>query len=251
MTATASPQAAGPVLFIADLHLCAAEGATTRAFEAFITGPARRAAQLYILGDLFEYWAGDDDLADPYHQHVARLLAGLSQHGTAIGFVAGNRDFLIGEAFSAATGVRRLSEPLTLTLGTRPAVLLHGDTLCTDDQAYQAFRQQVRDPDWQRAFLARPLEERRAIIENIRAHSEAGKRQKAADIMDVNPDAVAAAFRTAGCDLMIHGHTHRPATHIHTVDGRSCERWVLADWHGEAPYLAWSDGVLRREVLSV
>lgn len=239
-----------PAMFIADLHLCAAQTATTRAFEAFVAGPARNAGRLYILGDLFEYWAGDDDLAEPYHHHIAQQLLALTRHGTAVHFVAGNRDFLIGERFCAATGVALATEPVHIALGARTAVLLHGDVLCTDDHAYQAFRNQVRDPHWQTAFLARPLAERRAIIENVRAHSEAGKREKAADIMDVNEAAVIAAFRHAGCDLMIHGHTHRPATHHHIVDGAACERWVLSDWHGTAPYLAWSEGLLRRETLS-
>ncbi|KAA3649882.1 MAG: UDP-2,3-diacylglucosamine diphosphatase [Proteobacteria bacterium] len=239
-----------PALFIADLHLCAAQTATTLAFEAFVAGPARQARQLYILGDLFEYWAGDDDLGAPYHQHIAQQLQSLTRHGTAVHFVAGNRDFLVGERFCAATGVQLVTEPVHITLGDRAAVLLHGDILCTDDHAYQAFREQVRDPAWQADFLARPLDERRAIIENVRAHSEAGKREKAAQIMDVNDAAVIAAFQRAGCDLMIHGHTHRPATHQHLVDGKACERWVLADWHGTAPYLVWADGLLRRETLS-
>ncbi|MCZ4303542.1 UDP-2,3-diacylglucosamine diphosphatase [Zoogloeaceae bacterium G21618-S1] len=246
-----STQVDGPVLFIADLHLCAAEAATTRAFEAFLAGPARQAKTLYILGDLFEYWAGDDDLAAPYHRHIAKHLTDLTLTGTHVVFLAGNRDFLIGAEFCAATGITLATEPVTISLGGRDAVLLHGDILCTDDHAYQAFRQQVRAPAWQTAFLARPLHERRAIIEGIRAHSEAGKQQKAADIMDVNESAVVSAFQSAECDLMIHGHTHRPATHIHSVDGRPCERWVLSDWHGTAPYLAWTDGALTRKDLLV
>lgn len=244
-------QVEGPVLFIADLHLCTAEAATTRAFEAFVAGPARQAKTLYILGDLFEYWAGDDDLAAPYHRHIADLLAELTKAGTEIIFVAGNRDFLIGTDFCTATGITLATEPVTLSLGARPAILLHGDVLCADDHAYQAFRQQVRNPGWQATFLARPLDERRAIIEGIRAQSEAGKQQKAADIMDVNESAVVSAFQSAECDLMIHGHTHRPATHIHSVNGRPCERWVLSDWHGTAPYLAWTDGALTRKELFI
>lgn len=251
MIAPVSTQVAGPVLFIADLHLCAAETATTRAFEAFVAGPARQAKTLYILGDLFEYWAGDDDLAAPYHRHIADLLAELTKTGTEVIFVAGNRDFLIGTDFCTATGITLATEPVTLSLGARPAILLHGDVLCTDDHAYQAFRQQVRNPAWQAAFLARPLEERRSIIEGVRAHSEAGKQQKSADIMDVNESAVVSAFQSAECDLMIHGHTHRPATHIHDIENQPCERWVLADWHGSAPYLECLDGVLRRKELRI
>ncbi|TVO69192.1 UDP-2,3-diacylglucosamine diphosphatase [Denitromonas ohlonensis] len=244
-------QVDGPVLFIADLHLCAAEAATTRAFEAFLAGPARQAKTLYILGDLFEYWAGDDDLAAPYHRHIADHLTDLTASGTTVIFVAGNRDFLIGADFCAATGIALAIEPVAISLGGRDAVLLHGDVLCTDDHAYQAFRQQVRNPDWQAAFLARPLDERRAIIEGIRAQSEAGKQQKAADIMDVNESAVVSAFQSAECGLMIHGHTHRPATHIHDIENQPCERWVLADWHGSAPYLECLDGVLRRKELRI
>ena len=236
-------------LFIADLHLCASAPDTVRAFAAFMRGPARDAHRLFILGDLFEYWAGDDDLATPLNREVCTLLADAHRGGLQISFLAGNRDFLLGDAFCQAAGVTLATEPLRITLGNTPALLVHGDALCTDDVDYQAFRRQVRDPAWQAAFLAKPLAERKAIIEGVRAHSEQGKQTKAPEIMDVNASAVADAFRRHGVSLMIHGHTHRPATHQHTVDGRTCTRWVLADWHGTAPYLHACDGELSRREL--
>lgn len=214
-----------------------------------MAGPARHAGRLFILGDLFEYWAGDDDLAVPVNAEVCNHLALARQSGVEIYFLAGNRDFLIGQAFAERAGIALISEPHEIVLGQRAAILLHGDTLCTDDHAYQAFRAQVRSPAWQEEFLSRPLAERKAIIEDVREHSKAGKRQKSADIMDVNVGAVVDTFRAFDCRLMIHGHTHRPATHHHEVDGHVCERWVLSDWHGTAPYLESLDGTLTRREL--
>lgn len=231
-------------LFIADLHLSEETPGTTRAFFAFVAGPARTAERLFILGDLFEYWAGDDDLATPFNARVAEALRELSEGGTAIGFLPGNRDFLVGSDFAEASGLQRMDEPVAVDLAGRRALLMHGDTLCTDDEAYQTFRAQVRDPAWQAAFLARPLAERKAIIAQVREHSEATKQAKAADIMDVNPGEVDATFRKHDCRLLIHGHTHRPATHRLTVDGQACERWVLPDWHGNAPGIVARDGTL-------
>ncbi|MCB1959137.1 MAG: UDP-2,3-diacylglucosamine diphosphatase [Rhodocyclaceae bacterium] len=239
----------GTDLFIADLHLSEATPASMRAFTAFMTGPARHARRLFILGDLFEYWAGDDDLDAPLNRAVCTLLRDAHQDGLETSFLAGNRDFLIGADFCRAAHVTLATEPLRITVGDTPALLMHGDALCTDDTDYQTFRAQVRAPAWQAAFLAKPLAERKAIIEGVRAHSERGKQNKPAQIMDVNPGAVADTFRQHGVSLLIHGHTHRPATHRHTVDGLACTRWVLSDWHGSAPYLQSRDGVLSREEL--
>ena len=239
----------GSDLFIADLHLCAAHAETARAFELFLAGPARVAGRLFILGDLFEYWPGDDDLDAPFNAKVCNQLALARQTGLEIYFLAGNRDFLIDGRFAERTGVALISEPHELALGQRTAIILHGDAMCTDDHDYQAFRAQVRSPEWQAEFLSQPLEARKKIIEGVRAQSEAGKREKPAAIMDVNAEAVADTFRALDCRLMIHGHTHRPATHRHEVDGRLCERWVLSDWHGTAPYLESIDGTLRRREL--
>lgn len=226
-------------LFVSDLHLAEEQPETTAAFLAFLAGPARSVPALYILGDLFEYWAGDDDGDAPLNRRVAEALRGLSASGSAIHFIAGNRDFLLGEAYAARAGMTLLADPCPLRLGAVDVLLSHGDALCTDDLAYQAYRRQVRDPAWQAAFLARPLAERKAFIDSLRSRSEQAKREKEMAIMDVNRSAVEALLRKHAYPTLIHGHTHRPARHEHLVDGRRCERWVLADWHGTAPYLAF------------
>lgn len=226
-------------LFVSDLHLAEEHPETTAAFLAFLAGPARGAPALYILGDLFEYWAGDDDGDAALNRRVAEALRSLSASGSAIHFIAGNRDFLLGEAYAARAGMALLADPYPLRLGSVDVLLSHGDALCTDDLAYQAYRRQVRDPAWQAAFLARPLAERKAFIDSLRSRSEQAKREKEMAIMDVNRSAVEALLREHAYPTLIHGHTHRPARHEHLVDGRRCERWVLADWHGTAPYLAF------------
>lgn len=226
-------------LFIADLHLADQRPDNTRAFLDLLAGRARDVGSLYILGDLFEYWAGDDDRDSPLNREIGDALATLAARGTQIGFVAGNRDFLVGEHFARRAGLIILSDPTVVDLDGRRVLLTHGDTLCTDDHAYQAFRQQVRDPQWQRAFLARPLEERKQVIDGLRRHSETAKQEKAMEIMDVNTAAVDALLRAHGYPTLIHGHTHRPARHLHQVDGRACERWVLSDWRGTASWLLW------------
>ncbi|QID18178.1 UDP-2,3-diacylglucosamine diphosphatase [Nitrogeniibacter mangrovi] len=233
-------------LFIADLHLCSETPDTVRAFFAFLDGPAREARRLFILGDLFEYWAGDDDLDSPFNVQVCERLRHLTEGGIETFFIAGNRDFLIGPAFAERTGIHLIDEPFPIDVGGRKAILMHGDVLCTDDVAYQAFRAQVRQPAWKAAFLAKPLAERKALIAHMRERSEASKQATALEIMDVNGDAVTETFRANTCDLIIHGHTHRPATHRQEIDGKVCERWVLADWHGNAPCLVVEDDRLRR-----
>ncbi len=228
-----------PALFISDLHLCEERPATTRAFFAFLEGPAREAGALYILGDLFEYWVGDDDAEAPFNREVSAALAALSANGVEVSLLVGNRDFLLGTRFAERAGLRLLPDPSLVEAEGRPLLLTHGDLLCTDDLAYLAWRAQVRDPAWQRGFLARPLAERKAVVEDLRRRSEAAKQEKSSEIMDVNAAAVADLLREWGYPTLIHGHTHRPARHVHEVDGRSCERWVLADWDEDAPYLEW------------
>ncbi|NMG27447.1 UDP-2,3-diacylglucosamine diphosphatase [Aromatoleum evansii] len=232
-------------LFIADLHLSGNCPDNTRAFLDLIAGKARELDAVYILGDLFEYWAGDDDRDAPLNREVAEALAALADHGTRVGFVAGNRDFLVGTDFARAAGLTILPDPSEIDLDGRRVLITHGDSLCTDDHAYQAFRQQVRDPQWQRAFLARPLAERRLVIEGLRKHSETAKQEKAEEIMDVNAAAVDALLRAHDYPTLIHGHTHRPALHLHRVDGRQCERWVLSDWRGRASWLQWDGQAFR------
>ena len=226
-------------LFISDLHLAEDRPGTTALFERFVAQSLPGASALYILGDLFESWAGDDTLELPFESRVGDLLRQAAR-AVPTAFLHGNRDFVVGKRFSEATGVRLIDDPTVVDLPATRAVLLHGDTLCTGDAAYQAFRAQVRDPRWQAAALARPLAERLALARGMRQGSETAKGGKAEAIMDVAPEAVEAAFRAAGCDLMIHGHTHRPARHVHRVDGRECVRWVLPDWYEGGGYLAVS-----------
>ncbi|ADQ85355.1 UDP-2,3-diacylglucosamine diphosphatase [Methylovorus sp. MP688] len=225
-------------LFISDLHLCDARPEISRAFLHLLQGEARHAERLYILGDLFEYWAGDDEVNDPHHQTIIHGLRALTQSGTACYFMHGNRDFLIGERFAEASGVTLLADPVLHDLYGKRVLLSHGDLLCTDDVAYQEFRQLVRKLDWQQVFLQQPLATRKMQIEAIRMRSESEKSIKQADIMDVNDEAVAALFSDwAYPELLIHGHTHRPACHQLTLHGHSCQRWVLGDWYEQGSYL--------------
>jgi UDP-2,3-diacylglucosamine hydrolase len=218
------------ILFASDLHLCPARPGTVHLFERFLAGPAREAAALYLLGDLFEYWAGDDDLADPFNADICAAIRKVGAGGTAIFFLPGNRDFLVGEEFCKATGAKLLPEEIVIDIAGTRTLLLHGDTLCTDDADYQRFRAMVRDERWQREFLALPLAERRTRIEQLREKSEQEKQTKTCEIMDVAAASVSAAFRCHEVGRMIHGHTHRPARHEVDIGGRTAERWVLPDW---------------------
>ncbi len=221
----------GEVVFISDLHLAPDAPDISARFHAFIHGLRGRAETLYILGDLFEIWIGDDELDAPFQAGIAATLRALADSGTRIRIMHGNRDFLLGPAFMAACGAEPLPDPSVIDLFGIPTLLMHGDSLCIDDQPYQDFRRQVRDPAWQRVFLAKPLEERRAIARQYRADSRDAQTGKAMGILDVNPDAVVQAMRDAGCGRMIHGHTHRPARHVLELDGVGRERWVLPDWY--------------------
>jgi len=215
-----------PALFISDLHLQASHPRTAEAFFRFLAERAALAERLYLLGDIFEYWAGDDDVDDPFNARVVAALRAVSAGGTAVYWLGGNRDFLVGAAFAAAAGLTLLDEPHVATVAGRRVALVHGDAQCTDDVKYMAFRAQVRDPAWQRQFLAAPLAQRKAIIAGLREGSRAAHGEKSYEIMDVTPSAVAALHRDSGADVVIHGHTHRPA--LHDTDGRL--RYVLPDW---------------------
>ncbi len=220
-------------LFISDLHLSPVEPATVERFLKFLAGPAQAAASLAILGDLFEYWAGDDDLADPFNARIIAALRAVTDAGVAVSFMAGNRDFLIGDSFAAAAGLSLLPDPCVLNIAGVRSLLAHGDTLCTDDTDYQDFRRRVRDPAWQTSFLARSLADRKAEIDELRQRSEREKKIKPLHIMDVNASAVVATLRQHGASILIHGHTHRQGQHTHSVDGQICQRWVLGDWHAD------------------
>lgn len=217
-------------LFISDLHLADASPGTTRLFMGFLNGPARDAESLYILGDLFEYWAGDDDIDEPLNREVAGALGELADSGVTTYFMAGNRDFLIGDGFAQRSGVKLLVDPTRIDLGGIATLLMHGDALCTDDAAYMQFRNTVRTPAYIAQFLAQPLAARKAQIAAIRSLSETSKQVTAADIMDVNHEAVIEAMRRHATPRLIHGHTHRPAEHHLVIDGLPCSRIVLSDW---------------------
>ena len=232
-------------LFISDLHLCSARPQSNRSFFAFLERDARSARALYILGDLFEYWVGDDDLGDPFNATVVAALARLVAGGVPTYLMHGNRDFVIGEAFARASGVTLLPDPSLLNLDGQAVLLMHGDTLCTLDLEYQAFRREARSQTWINDLLRQPLAERKAAVEALRRKSEQEKRSKPADIMDVAPAEVEAALRRYGYPRLIHGHTHRPARHLHAVDGHTCERWVLADWYQGGSYLACDESGCR------
>jgi len=231
-------------LFLSDLHLTASRPTTVAQFAAFLAGPARSSGHVYILGDLFEYWAGDDDIGDPFNARVVAMLAE-SAACVPISLMRGNRDFLAADGFARASGVCMIDDPHVIELGARRTLLLHGDTLCTDDTEYQRFRAESRSAAWTMAMLGTPLEKRKQHIQTLREQSEAQKRTKAADIMDVNTAAVAEAFRASGCDLMIHGHTHRPGFHLHQVGDRQCERRVLDAWYEQGSYLLHDAGGFR------
>lgn len=228
--------------FVSDVHLAEERPRIVEQFFAFLSGEARAAAALYVLGDLFEYWAGDDDLDDALNRSVAEAFANLRDAGTAVHFLHGNRDFLVGKAFAGRAGVGLVEDGTVIDLYDRPTLLMHGDTLCTDDVEYQKFRAYARDTGNQARFLAQPLSARRAQIRGFRSQSESAKQDKTAEIMDVNRDAVAEALRRAGYPRLIHGHTHRPGRHVHEVDGHTCERWVLADWYANGSYLRCDAG---------
>ncbi len=235
-------------LFISDLHLQPSHPHTSAAFFAFLQERAMQAQALYLLGDLFEYWAGDDDLSDPFHQHIVQAIRAVSDAGVAVYWIAGNRDFLVGQAFADAAGLRLLAEPHVAEIGGQRVTLVHGDAQCTDDLNYMAFRAQVREPAWQAQFLGMPLAQRKGIIAGMRDGSRAAHTTKSYELMDVTPAAVDALFGATASDVIIHGHTHRPALH---VDGAK-RRYVLPDWepHAEPPRGGWiaidADGSIAR-----
>ncbi len=230
-------------LFISDLHLDPERPEITRLFGEFIDGEARGADALYILGDLFEAWVGDDDPSELGAFVVAKLRA-LADGGVPVFFQHGNRDFLVGTAFAQRAGVQLLPENAIVMLQGKPMLLMHGDTLCTDDIAYQAFRAQTRNPTWRAHFLAQPLAARLAFAAQARAASQQRQQAMKQDdrahfetVTDVAPDAVRETFARYGVDTIIHGHTHRPAIHALDVGGRARRRIVLGDWYTQGSVL--------------
>jgi UDP-2,3-diacylglucosamine hydrolase len=229
-----------PILFVSDIHLCDARPGLTALFFRFLNDIAAQAETLYVLGDLFEYWVGDDQLDhDPLARRTCDGLRALSAQGVALYFMHGNRDFLLGERFAGEAGLTLLADPTEISLGSKRVLLMHGDTLCTDDAAYQRWRTQSRDAVWQKAFLAKTYAERSAIATSIRAQSDSAKRAKTEEIMDASELAIEETFRRSNAQVIIHGHTHRPAHHIHQIDGLRHERWVLQDWYRTGGYIGF------------
>ncbi len=225
-------------LFISDLHLEAGRPEIGEQFLSFLDAEAASADALYILGDLFEYWIGDDD-PDPYYAGMKKALRGITARGVPVYFMHGNRDFMIGESFAAEAGVRLLNDPAQVNLYGRPVLLSHGDALCTDDVKYQEVRRITRSPAWQAAMLSKSVEERRAIAEQARIDSQAHGGTIEAEIADVNQAAVEALLRRHGVPTLLHGHTHRPAVHEFLLDGKPAMRIVLGDWYEQGSVVRW------------
>ena len=235
-------------LFISDLHLDASRPHITQLFVDFVRTEASQADALYILGDLFEAWIGDD-AADETADQVAVALATLHAHGVPCFFIHGNRDFLLGDGYARRARMTLLPDPSVVEIEGERALLMHGDTLCTDDAPYQAFRTQSRDPKWQRAFLARPIVERQAFAAQARVESQRYTRSAGDAITDANAGEVTSALRAHDVRRMIHGHTHRPAIHAIECDGASAERIVLGDWYEQGSLLRCANGSSALRVL--
>lgn len=225
------------ILFVSDLHLDGEEAETSKRLLHFLKARGDKARALYILGDLFEVWLGDDDPADGLDSVVKALQDYASRHDLYL--CHGNRDFLIGNDFVTRIGATLMDDPTIIDLNGHKAALMHGDLLCTDDVDYQNFRQMVRTHEWRQQFISKPLQERQQIARGLRAKSAEAMSNKKEDIMDVNEQAVQDTFERLGVDTLIHGHTHRPG--IHTYH-QNRERFVLGDWRPGPSYLSWKQG---------
>jgi UDP-2,3-diacylglucosamine hydrolase len=226
--------------FASDLHLDPSTPDISARFRRFLAGPVRGARMLFLLGDLFEAWLGDDD-PEPAHREVIAAIGALANAGTRVFVMRGNRDFMIGARFCAESGATLLADPALVTVGGERVLLSHGDGLCVDDRAYQRLRALVHDPGLRAAFARLPLEARRRLAAEARAGSREHLAQASAYITDVNPQAVAQVLAESGAALMIHGHTHRPGVHGVPVQGRERTRVVLGAWHDAADVVRWDD----------
>ena len=223
-------------LFIADLHLAPERPEVIHLFERFVDEVAIHAERIYILGDFLEYWLGDDDKAEGLEK-VFLSLKKLSDANVSVFFMAGNRDFLLGDELAKKCGFKIIEEPFIETINDQAMLLMHGDTLCTDDIEYQKFRTMVRDKSWQQQILARPLQEREQIARSMRQQSEYANAEKDYEIMDVNQKTVIDTMQKHHVNLLIHGHTHRPATHEFKIEGQDAKRMVLGDWNDKGSYI--------------
>jgi UDP-2,3-diacylglucosamine hydrolase len=235
-------------LFISDLHLEASRPEIGEQFLAFLDDEARDAEALYILGDFFEAWVGDDD-PDEYYASIKTALRALVDHGVPVYFMHGNRDFMIGEKFAEETGATILPDPCPVEIYGKHVLLSHGDALCVDDVEYQRVRAMTRNPEWQAAILAKPLEERLAIAAHARTQSQARYATLDEEITDVNAGEVRRIISEHGADILLHGHTHRPAIHEVEIDDRITRRIVLGDWYEQGSVLRWDeDGLVLSEI---
>lgn len=235
-------------LFISDLHLHPEQPQITATLEQLLRDWKGRAERLFILGDFFEVWLGDD-IHDPLSKTVSAYLKDFAAHGSEVLIMHGNRDFLIGTDFAARCGARLISDPYLTTVAGKRCLLMHGDTLCTEDEAYLNFRQMVRDPQWQQAFLAKSVHERIAFARDARAQSQADAVMKSDAILDVTPAEVVRVIEKNAAELMIHGHTHRPARHTVATAQGNVERIVLGDWHSQGWVLIANDHSLQLETI--
>ena len=250
MNHPATPVKSGRTYFVADLHLTDERPVATGRFFRFLQEDIAGADALYILGDLFEAWIGDDHDEQVAHD-TARQIKAVVDAGTPVYFMHGNRDFMLAQRYATQSGMTLLSDPTQVDLYGVPTLLMHGDTLCTDDTAYQTFRQRVRRP-WVLRFLRHlPHALRRHLAKQARAGSETAKADKSADIMDVNTTEVERVLRTYQAHRLIHGHTHRPKQHLHAVEGRDCERWVVPDWYTRWGYVVCDASVCKLNVDSL
>ncbi len=236
-------------LFISDLHLGPAHPDITDRFRTFLAGPAREAEAIYILGDLFEAWVGDDALGR-FEKAVADGLRALSERGAYLAFLHGNRDFLLGRDYCRRCGMEMLGQPRLIDLYGTPTILLHGDQLCTLDDQYQRYRARVSQPEWQRRMLSRPLWFRKTVAAMLRGASRMRNRKADSPRMDVVAEDVEALFQKTDAVRMIHGHTHRPFRHVHKVDGEIRERFVLGDWYSKSSVLTVRPDSIELQSLS-
>jgi len=233
-------------LFISDLHLSAERENITKLFIAFLKERASHADALYILGDLFEVWPGDDIIQPDYQESISAMKQ-LADSGVAVFVMHGNRDFLMAEHFCEISGSTLIDDPSIIDLYGTPTLLMHGDTLCTDDSDYQKFRAMVRDPRWQQDFLSKSAEERLAIAEKYREISKTAMADKKMEIMDANQQAVESVMLEQNIQQLIHGHTHRPAVHDFNVNEKTMKRIVLGDWYEQGSVLSCDESGCRLE----
>lgn len=237
-------------LFISDLHLLDSRPKVTQAFLHFLNTTAQAAESLYILGDFFDVWVGDDNGIEEYAD-IIQALANYSAQGHDIFFMHGNRDFIVGDDFAKRANVTLIPDPYTIEINGEPTLLMHGDSLCTGDEEYMEFRKMVRNPQWQQAILQKPMAERIALGAQMRAASDSKNSLKASDIMDVTSEEVTKVMLEASTLRLIHGHTHRPARHALEINKQTAERIVLGDWHDKGWYLIADEQGIKLESFDI